>query len=75
MAVKIEFETSNAAFAGTDPSFLSGEDEVAMILRTIADKIQNAGIGSGGGTIRDSDGNRIGSWSATIDAEESADDA
>ena len=64
MAVKIEFETSNAVFEA------DGYNEVVLILRRIADTCERSGLGSAGGTIRDSNGNRIGDWVATIDADE-----
>lgn len=63
MAVKIEFETSNAEFAD------NGYQAVAQILRDIADSCEN-GFGFKSGKVRDLNGNRIGSWKATIDAED-----
>lgn len=51
---KLEFETGNAAFDG-DLAWM----EIDTILRAVADR---AGDGQTSGTIRDSNGNRIGAW-------------
>ena len=53
---KLEFATDNAAFA-SDLRYM----EIDAILRSVADK---AGDGQTSGTVRDSNGNRIGAWSA-----------
>ena len=63
MAVKIEFETSNGMFDDGG----GGAAEIDLILRKISEAYSN---GSNAGAIRDLNGNRIGSWSATIDAED-----
>ena len=52
---KLEFATDNAAFEG-DAKWM----EIDTILRAVADR---AGDGQTAGTIRDSNGNRIGAWS------------
>ena len=52
---KLEFDTGNAAFDG-DAKWM----EIDAILRVVADR---AGDGQTAGTIRDSNGNRIGAWS------------
>ena len=49
---KIEFETTNSAF--DDPA-----DEIAAILALIASRLTG---GETEGLIKDSNGNRIGSW-------------
>ena len=68
MPVKIEFETSNAAFR------YGHGDEIASILRDIADVLEDHGLPDPKRDlpqiIQDSNGNRIGQWSATIDAEQ-----
>jgi hypothetical protein len=70
MPVKIEFETTNAAFAD------GGMSEVARRLRMIADRCEGSGTlvdvlsQLTKSPIFDANGNRIGSWSATIDAEQ-----
>ena len=67
MAVRIEFETSNAAFAD------GGAAEIAWVLRQIARRIDPGDGGfdrPDGGTVHDSNGNRIGQWSARIDADQ-----
>jgi hypothetical protein len=67
MPVSIEFSTANAAFAEATTG------EVARVLcelaRTFRDMPRACGVGHSG-TIRDSYGNTIGRWSATIDAED-----
>lgn len=62
MPVKIEFSTANAAFAD------GGLAEVSTILRQIADSCERDVLPKGG-AVRDTNGNTIGQWSATIDAE------
>lgn len=57
---KLEFETGNAAFDG-DLAWM----EIDTILRAVADR---AGDGQTSGTIRDSNGNRIGAWRFDRDA-------
>jgi len=52
MAVKIEFETDNAAFKD-DPA------EVSRILHEIAERMQ---AGETGGTIRDTNGQPVGDY-------------
>jgi hypothetical protein len=52
---KLEFSTDNAAFEG-DSKWM----EIDKILRDVADR---AGDGQTSGTIRDSNGNRVGAWS------------
>ena len=62
MPVKIEFETRNDAFAE------GGRKEVALILLAILDKYELQAVD--GGLVRDGNGNTIGSWQATVDAEQ-----
>lgn len=57
---KLEFETGNAAFDG-DLAWM----EIDTILRAVADR---AGDGQTSGTIRNSNGNRIGAWRLDRDA-------
>jgi len=52
---KIEFETDNAAFQDGD-----GPAEVARILQILAVKVED---GQTSGTVRDINGNTVGSWS------------
>lgn len=60
---KVEFETSNAAF--DDENDGNSREEIRRILRGISfDVYEN---GETGGMIRDSNGNRIGSWEYTDD--------
>lgn len=54
--VTIQFDTGNAAFDDGN-----GPAEAARILKGIAAKL-DAGLDSG--TVRDSNGNRVGQWSA-----------
>lgn len=56
--LRIEFETDNDAFEDSLTS------EVARILREIANKIEN-GDDLGGGSVKDVNGNTIGSWELT----------
>lgn len=57
MAVRIEFETSNAAF---------DEDSKAYAIQDILDKIGNDIVyGVKESIVRDVNGNKIGSWSVT----------
>ena len=62
MPVKIEFATTNEAFAE------GGWSDVAVILRQIADSCERASEAIGG-PVRDINGNTVGAWSASIDAE------
>lgn len=66
MGVKIEFSTANAAFGEW------GRDEIARILRDLAERFERPGDQSG--IIRDLNGNTIGQWSATIDADAPGED-
>lgn len=54
---KLQFSTENAAFEG-DSKWM----EIDTILRAVADR---AGDGQTSGTIRDSNGNRVGQWELT----------
>lgn len=67
MPVKIEFATDGAAFAD------DREHEIFRVLRSIGDQLQTAALVGDLGrpfVIRDSNGNTIGRWEATIDAEQ-----
>jgi hypothetical protein len=59
--MQLNFETANAAFADGH-----GHAEAARILHDIAERVDN---GHETGVIRDINGNTIGRWSLTIDAE------
>lgn len=58
---KLEFTTDNAAFSDD----LAGY-ECGSILRQIAAMVERSGEGSG--PVHDSNGNRIGQWSFSVDA-------
>ena len=60
--LKLQFKTENAAFEGDLKWMEAGE-----ILRAIADQ---ASDGRTFGTIRDSNGNRIGEWSWALSLDE-----
>lgn len=60
--LKIEFHTKNAAFADGN-----GQSEAAHIVRAISELII---LGQESGPVRDSNGNAIGEWSLTIDADQ-----
>lgn len=53
---KIEFETDNAAFEDMQT------EEVARILREIADKVENGSFSFACGVVRDYNGNTVGKW-------------
>ncbi len=55
--LKIEFETDNAAFEGDMCT-----EEVAAILRKIADRLESRGSADDCGTVTDSNGNTVGTW-------------
>jgi hypothetical protein len=57
MSFKLKIKTGNAAFAedGND-----GKNEVARILREIADSLES---GFDAHTVRDINGNKVGEWS------------
>jgi hypothetical protein len=57
--VKIQFSTDNAAFEDN-----GREEEIARILRRIADKIESGAVA---GTARDSNGNRVGTFEVAPD--------
>lgn len=61
-ACTVTFDTGNAAFDGGN-----GPAEAAGILRRVAEKLE---AGHEGGSIHDSNGNRIGSWSVEYPDEE-----
>ena len=54
-ACTVKFDTGNAAFDGGN-----GPAEAARALRIIAGKVES---GQDGGSVFDSNGNRIGEWS------------
>ena len=60
--LKLEFSTSNAAFAG-----VNGQSEAAHIVRAISELIIR---GQDSGKVRDSNGNKIGEWSLSIAADQ-----
>lgn len=65
--VVIRFDTGNAAFDDGN-----GPEEAARALRIIAGKVSS---GQDSGSVFDSNGNRIGEWSAEFpEAEETDDD-
>ena len=78
MPVKIEFSTANAEFAD------DGHAAIAHTLRLLADHIEvgpyvddnphHPVVVRPTGVIRDANGNRIGKWLATIDAEQEGND-
>jgi hypothetical protein len=54
---KLEIATDNAAFED-DPAY-----EVARILRGVLERVEHGGlVDTDSGTLRDSNGNRVGSW-------------
>ncbi len=56
---KLEFETDNAAFGETP---LEQRPEIIRILTDIVTRVARGDVD---GTVRDVNGNRIGSWSRT----------
>lgn len=62
---QIEFKTDNAAFQHEDPAWSdqARADEVARILRSVADYVENQGRTSG--DVRDANGNKVGEWAMT----------
>lgn len=58
MELKLKLETSNAAFHNDCNGHNEGE-EVASILRVLADKVEQ---GECGGLLRDTNGNHVGVW-------------
>jgi hypothetical protein len=54
---KLQIETGNAAFADDTGA------ELARILRELARRIEIGMHTSGGATVRDANGNKVGSWS------------
>ncbi len=57
---KLEISTSNAAFHDSGPT--ARADELARILRDIADSVE---AGNEAGAARDNNGNRCGGWDIT----------
>jgi glutamate synthase domain-containing protein 1 len=55
---KLEIDTTSDAFAGQDYPY-----EIARILRAVADAVFQSSQANG--TIRDINGNRVGTWLAT----------
>lgn len=64
MAFRINLDTDNAAFT-------EDGSEVARLLRKVADDIDNGGRD---GSLRDINGNRVGSWEYEWDGEEEAEE-
>lgn len=59
---KLEIETANAAFEG-DPT-----EEIALILDGLLDRLRYTDYRTG--SLFDSNGNRVGSWTLATDDEE-----
>ena len=58
----VKLNTENDAFGDGN-----GGAEIARILRRLADAIEDGS--SGPGTLNDANGNRVGSWTLSIDAQ------
>jgi hypothetical protein len=57
---KVQFNCDNAAFGPDDDGYM--RDEIARILRDIADKVERKGLSGCWETIRDLNGNDIGAF-------------
>ncbi|MGA9527145.1 MAG: hypothetical protein WBS24_03405 [Terriglobales bacterium] len=57
----LTIETHNAAFVGADDDFGPGP-ELARILRELADRLDLVGTAPKDGTVRDFNGNTVGTW-------------
>ncbi len=66
---KLEISTANAAFHDSGPTACA--DELARLLRDIADSVE---AGNEAGSARDNNGNRCGGWSITETDGESLED-
>ncbi len=61
---KLTIETDNAAFAYDDGS-PNAYDEIARILADLATRLPSAGSPISHGSLRDVNGNTVGSWKLT----------
>lgn len=62
----LSFDTDSAAFADN-----AGPAEAARILRNVAARLER---GATDGVLRDINGNRVGSWSVSFEADDDSED-
>ena len=70
MAFTLKIDTDNAAFYDdSDGNDFDPGPELARLLRNLADTLDSPEVHDDSGTVRDINGNRVGTWEITEEGE------